>query len=104
MNWPFVQQTSLGELDLNAMMIESGSGGDEAGQAGVVNELALAYNELLPQIPLWERYGNNPASQVRVIGWPEDGDPIYNNGPYGDPFVTYLLLTGTLAPAPGNGG
>lgn len=103
MDWPLVQQTSFGELDLEAMTTASGSGGDEAAQVDIINQLALAYNELLPQIPLWERYGNNPASQVRVIGWPEDGDPIYNNGPYGDPFVAYLLLTGTLAPAPGNG-
>lgn len=103
MSWPLVQSTSLGELDLGALTIEAGSGGDDAAQAATVNTLALAYNELLPQIPLWERYGNNPASQVRVVGWPPDGDPIYNNGPYGDPFVTYLLLTGTLAPGPGNG-
>jgi len=103
MSWSLVQQTSAGELDLGALTIESGSGGDEAAQAEIINTIALAYNELLPQIPLWERYGNNPASQVRVVGWPADGDPIYNNGPYGDPFVTYLLLTGTLAPGPGNG-
>ncbi|HFC11250.1 MAG TPA: ABC transporter substrate-binding protein [Anaerolineae bacterium] len=104
MSFPMVQQTSRGEVDLEAMLQESGSGGDEAAQVDVINAMALAYNELLPQIPLWERYGNNPASQVRVAGWPPDGDPIYNNGPYGDPFVTYLLLTGTLHPAPGNGG
>ncbi|MCB8944238.1 MAG: ABC transporter substrate-binding protein [Ardenticatenaceae bacterium] len=103
MAWPLVQQTSMGEMDLDAMSIAAGSGGDEAAQKDIINQLALAYNELLPQIPLWERYGNNPASQVRVAGWPADGDPIYNNGPYGDPFVTYLLLTGTLYPAPGNG-
>jgi peptide/nickel transport system substrate-binding protein len=103
MAWPLVQQTSQGEMDLGAMTIAAGSGGDEEGQKETINQLALAYNELLPQIPLWERYGNNPASQVRVIGWPPDGDPIYNNGPYGDPFVTYLLLTGALTPAPGNG-
>jgi peptide/nickel transport system substrate-binding protein len=90
-------------MDLGAMTIAAGSGGDEEGQKETINQLALAYNELLPQIPLWERYGNNPASQVRVIGWPPDGDPIYNNGPYGDPFVTYLLFTGALTPAPGNG-
>jgi peptide/nickel transport system substrate-binding protein len=102
MNWPLVQQTSLGELDLGAMTVEAGLGGDEEAQKAIINDLAIAYNELLPQIPLWERYGNNPASQVRVTGWPPDGDPIYNNGPYGDPFVTYLLFTGALEPAPSN--
>ena len=100
MNWPLVQQTSMGELDLGALTDESGLGGDEAAQNEAVNTLALAYNELLPQIPLWERYGNNPAPQVRVAGWPADGDPVYNNGPYGDPFVVVLLMNGTLQPAP----
>jgi peptide/nickel transport system substrate-binding protein len=100
MNWPLVQQTSQGELDLDALTTQSGQGGDEEAQREVVNALALAYNELLPQIPLWERYGNNPVPQVRVTGWPVDGDPIYNNGPYGDPFVVVLLLNGTLQPAP----
>jgi peptide/nickel transport system substrate-binding protein len=102
MNWPLVQQTSAGELDLDALTTQSGQGGDEEAQREVVNTLALAYNELLPQIPLWERYGNNPVPQVRVTGWPVDGDPIYNNGPYGDPFAVVLLLNGTLQPAPSN--
>ena len=100
MNFAMVQPTSLGELDLATLVDESGKGGDMAAQQDQVNTLALAYNELLPQIPLWERYGNNPAPQVRVSGWPADGDPIYNNGPYGDPFVVVLLLNGTLKPAP----
>ncbi len=102
MSFPLVQNTSLGELDLGALTDAAGSGADEAAQKEIVNTLALAYNELLPQIPLWERYGNNPAPQVRVTGWPPDGDPIYNNGPYGDPFVVVLLLNGTLQPAPTN--
>ena len=100
MNFPLVQQTSLGELDLGALTEQAGQGGDNSEQNALINTLALAYNELLPQIPLWERYGNNPAPQVRVAGWPAEGDPIYNNGPYGDPFVVVLLLNGTLYPAP----
>ncbi|MCB0020852.1 MAG: hypothetical protein KDE09_23820, partial [Anaerolineales bacterium] len=100
MDFPLVQQTSLGELDLGALTEQAGQGGDESEQNALINTLALAYNELLPQIPLWERYGNNPAPQVRVAGWPAEGDPIYNNGPYGDPFVVVLLLNGTLYPAP----
>ena len=62
------------------------------------NRLALAYNELLPQIPLWERYGNNAAPDIRVTGWPADGDPVYTNGVYNDPFVAVLLLDGVLQP------
>jgi peptide/nickel transport system substrate-binding protein len=53
---------------------------------------------LLPQIPLWERYGNNPAPAIRITGWPEDGDPVYQNGTYNDPFVIVLMVTGQLQP------
>ncbi|MFN3331927.1 MAG: ABC transporter substrate-binding protein, partial [Caldilinea sp.] len=98
-SFPLVQQTDvLGEVDLGAMVVASGAGSDLAAQKAVINDLALAYNELLPQIPLWERYGNNPAPAIRVTGWPEDGDPVYQNGTYNDPFVVVLMLTGRLQP------
>jgi len=98
-SFPLVQQTDvLGEVDLNAMVVASGAGSDLAAQKAVINDLALAYNELLPQIPLWERYGNNPAPEIRVTGWPPDGDPVYQNGTYNDPFVIVLMLTGRLQP------
>jgi len=98
-SFPLVQQTDvLGEVDLGAMVVASGEGNDLEAQKAVINDLALAYNELLPQIPLWERYGNNPAPDIRVTGWPPDGDPVYQNGTYNDPFVIVLLLTGRLQP------
>jgi len=87
-------------LDLAALTIAAGKGSDRDAQAEIVNQLALAYNELLPQIPLWERYGNNPTLEdVRVSGWPADGDPIINNGTYADPFAIVLMLQGKLHPA-----
>jgi peptide/nickel transport system substrate-binding protein len=100
MDFPLVQEVeSLGaEVDLAAMTDESALGSDQAVQAEIVNDLALAYNELLPQIPLWERYGNNPVPEIRVTGWPEDGDPVYLNGPGADPFTFVLLITGVLQP------
>lgn len=98
-SFPLVQQTdALGEVDLGALVVESGAGSDLAAQKAVVSQLALAYNELLPQIPLWERYGNNPAPAIRITGWPEDGDPVYQNGTYNDPFVIVLMVTGQLQP------
>ena len=99
MNFNLTQTTAAGEVDLAAMTIQAGVGGSLEEQKAVVNELALAYNELLPQIPLWERYGNNPAPDVRVTGWPVDEDPIYQNGPYGDAFIISLLIDGSLKPA-----
>ena len=80
------------------MVVAAGAGNDRDAQAKVINDLALAYNELLPQIPLWERYGNNVAPDIRVTGWPPDDDPVYKNGAYNDPFVAVLLLNGTLKP------
>jgi peptide/nickel transport system substrate-binding protein len=95
-----LQQTTdvVGEVDLGALTDAAGAGNDEEAQKADINTLALAYNELLPQIPLWERYGNNPAPEIRVTGWPEDGDPVYLNGPYADAFATVLLLEGRLTP------
>jgi peptide/nickel transport system substrate-binding protein len=61
--------------------------------------MALAYNELLPNIPLWERYGNNPVFEgKRVTGWPKEGDPVYQNAFSVDSFVTLLMFSGTLSP------
>lgn len=100
MDFPLVQTVdALGaEVDLAAMTDESALGSDQAGQAEIINDLALAYNELLPQIPLWERYGNNPVPNIRVTGWPEDSDPVYLNGPGADPFTVVLLMSGVLEP------
>ena len=99
MNFPLTQETSMGEIDLFAETIAAGQGSDRDAQAALVNELALAYNELLPQIPLWERYGNNPTVEgERVTGWPADGDPVYLNGTYADPFAIVLIATGQLGP------
>ncbi|HYN87689.1 MAG TPA: hypothetical protein VER55_04130 [Ardenticatenaceae bacterium] len=60
---------------------------------------ALAFNQVLPIVPLWERYGNNPALETRVTGWPPEGDPLYQNAVYGDNFVVMWILDGTLQPA-----
>ena len=64
-----------------------------------IAQLATSFNELLPIIPLWERYGNNPLNR-QFVDAPPDGDPIYQNGTsIPDPFMTYLLLTGGVSPA-----
>lgn len=98
-SFPMTQQTDvLGEVDLATMVANSTLGNDVDAQKAIINDLALAYNELLPQIPLWERYGNNPAWETRVTGWPADGDPVFQNGTYNDPFVIVLMLTGKLQP------
>jgi peptide/nickel transport system substrate-binding protein len=101
MDYPLKQETeSVGRVDLEKLVIQSASGLDEEEQKEVITRLAKAFNELLPIIPIFERYGNNPALPgVRVTGWLPDGDPIYQNNPYLDSFVVIMMLDGTLKAA-----
>ncbi len=103
--FPLVQETKCcGKVNITDLLLKSAEGFDEEKQKPYVNKLALIYNELLPGIQLWHRYGNNPALDgVRVTGWPPDSDPIYKNSIYGDNFVVYMLMTGyALRPTPQN--
>jgi peptide/nickel transport system substrate-binding protein len=101
MSFDVTQDTqSYGQVDLEKLVIQSASGLDEEDQKATVTELATVFNELLPIIPLWERYGNNPALDgERVTGWLPEGDPIYQNSPYEDSFTVIMLMDGTLKPA-----
>ena len=73
---------------------------DEAAQKKNVAQAALAFNELVPMIPLFERYGNNAALEgVRVASYPQDSDPLLLNALYGDNFAVMLLLSGQLQPS-----
>jgi peptide/nickel transport system substrate-binding protein len=94
-----VTTEALGELDLNALIDASAVGADVEAQKEAIGQLAIAYNELLPAVPLWERYGNNPAPSRFAAGWLPDDDPIYLNSPYSDSFVIIQILDGTLHPA-----
>ncbi|MBO0883507.1 MAG: hypothetical protein J2P17_24865, partial [Mycobacterium sp.] len=100
MDFPMTQTTDVvGKVDLQKVVVESGIGTDDAALKKNTTTAALAFNELLPIIPLWERFGNNPALVSAVTGYPADGDPIYGNSPYADNFTTILMLQGKLKPA-----
>lgn len=94
-----VSTESVGDVNLAELLQAAGSGGDEEAQKEALGTIALAYNELLPQIPLYERYGNNPVPSRFAAGWLPEGDPIYQNSPYADSFVVLQILDGTLGPA-----
>jgi len=88
-----------GDLDLETLIEEQTKGLDIDAQKAMVQETAQAFNELLPIIPLWERYGNNPAMDgLHTCGWLPDDDPIYKNSPYADSFVVIMVMEGTLYP------
>ena len=95
-------ETSAGTVDLEKIVTESGEGLDVEDQKKNVSVAALAFNELLPIIPLFERYGNNPALEgVRVQGFPKEGDPILENAPYADNFVVLKMFRGEITPVEG---
>jgi len=100
MAFPLQQETDIaGAVDLQQLTLDAADGLDEATQREKVTTIAQVYNELLPEIPLWERYGNNVIIEGdRVQAWPPDDDPIYQNSPYADGIVTILMLTGRLSP------
>ena len=97
-NFPMKQTVGGKEVDLQALIVNSAVGLDEKAQKDAVATVAAAFNELLPIVPLWERYGNNPALDKRVTGYPPDSDPIYKNAVYGDNFVVMMIMDGTLKP------
>jgi peptide/nickel transport system substrate-binding protein len=92
MNYPLTQ----GSTDFAALINAMGDGFDTDKQKAPVTACALAFNDLLPIIPLWERYGNNPVNEKkRVAPWPADSDTVFKNGG-GDSFTSILIYNGTL--------
>ncbi len=101
MDFNLQQETqTVGKVDMGPMVDSAGAGTNVGRQQSAITRLAQAFNELLPIIPLHERYSNSPVTEgVRVTGWPRDGDAIYKNHFTTDAFLTHLILKGTLRPA-----
>jgi peptide/nickel transport system substrate-binding protein len=101
MAFPLQQTTdALGPVNLEQLVVNAPLGLDDAAQKSAVSQVAIAFNELMPMIPLFERYGNNASLEgPRVASFPPDSDPILLNALYGDNFVVMALLTGQLKPS-----
>jgi len=90
---------SGGMINVFDLSNASSQGVDKDEQAALVTQLAVSYNELLPAIPLWERYTNNALNR-NFIEVPASDDPVFANfGGGADNWMTYLILTGAAAPA-----
>ncbi|HWV24613.1 MAG TPA: ABC transporter substrate-binding protein [Thermomicrobiales bacterium] len=103
MDFPLTQETQIaGEVDLDQLTIRAAEGLDVEAQKEDVTTIAQVFNELLPIVPLFERYGNNAALEgVRVKEWPADDDLIFKNSPYADSIPAMLMYTGWIEPAEG---
>lgn len=100
MDFALQQKTdSVGQIDFAKAITDSALGLDVDAQKALVFKISQAFNELLPQIPICERWAKNPMLEgVRVTGYPAASDPIYTNSPYSDSFIVMLILDGTLKP------
>jgi peptide/nickel transport system substrate-binding protein len=88
---------SGGSLNVYDVAVQSGEGLDIDAQKALVEQLAMSYNELLPAIPLWERYGNNPLNR-QYVNAPAGDEAVYKNAG-ADHFMPYLIMTGGIGPA-----
>lgn len=100
MDFPLEQETEvLGTVDLNELTINSALGMDEDLQKENISQIAQVFNEILPVVPMWERFGNNAALEgVRVKAWPAEDDPLLKNSFYADGIPTMLFYTGKMEP------
>lgn len=94
-----VNTKAYGKLDLEQVVTQAGLGLDLGEQKANVTKAAIAFNELMPMIPLFERYGNNPALEGdRVKAFLPDDDPLLKNAPYADNFVIIQMYRGEIDP------
>jgi peptide/nickel transport system substrate-binding protein len=93
--YPVKQKTSAGDVDFEALLVQM-EDIDEAKVKDAVAKYVKAFNEILPAIPLAERFNNAPINvDKRVAGWPALDDKIFQNGG-GDSFTVILIMDGTL--------
>jgi len=84
-----------GLVDIEELIYKTGESFDVEKQREVASTLAMTYNEQLPGIPLWERYGNNPVLEgVRVEGWPPPAHWLWKQSLYADNPVVLMLAMG----------
>ncbi|MBZ0301383.1 MAG: ABC transporter substrate-binding protein, partial [Anaerolineae bacterium] len=89
---------SGGTINVRDVALASGQGTDTEAQAVLVEQLAVSFNELLPTIPLWERFTNNALNR-NYLDAPAFDDPIYINDTTLDAWMPYLIITGGIGPA-----
>ena len=96
MKYPLTQTYSGGSINFDTVLDDAITGYDTAKQKDPITKLSLAFNELLPIIPIYERLNNNPVNEkARVSGWKPEGDPIYQQGG-ADNFTIVMIMDATL--------
>lgn len=100
MSMPLTQKIAgMGTVDLRKLIVQSGEGLDPAQMKAATTKMALAFNTLMPTVPLDQRFGDNPVmTNSGVAGW-NLGSSLWSNDLYADNPVVIMILNGTLHPA-----
>jgi len=94
-SFPMVQKTSRGTVDFNALIENSVKGWDVPAQRKIISELAVAFNELLPVLPIYTKQSRNLTSNGLRTVW-EGPENLYRNSAGDGNFVVYQLLHGMI--------
>jgi peptide/nickel transport system substrate-binding protein len=94
-SFPMVQKTSRGTVDFKALIENSVKGWDVPAQRKIISELAVAFNELLPVLPIYTKQSRNLTSNGLRTVW-EGPENLYRNSAGDDNFVVYQLLHGMI--------
>ena len=94
-SFPMVQNTSRGRVDFTALIQNSVKGWDVEEQKAIISDLAVAFNEMLPVLPLYTKESRNLTSNGLRTVW-EGPEELYRNSAGDDNFVVYQLLHGMI--------
>lgn len=97
-SFDMVQDTdALGRVDFNQLMQESVRGWEIETQQQAINQIAIAFNETLPTLPIFTKESRNLSSNGLRTVW-EGPEELYLNSAGDDSFVVYQLLHGMIRP------
>ena len=100
MSMPMTQQVpGMGAVNFPSLIVQTGEGLDAAAMKSAVSKMAIAFNRVLPIVPLDQRFGDNPVNTAAPItGWSLNSN-IWQNSLYTETPVVLLMLEGILRPS-----
>jgi hypothetical protein len=85
----------MGEVNFNTLIQDSVKGWDVEQQKKIISNLAIAFSETLPVLPIYSKQARNLTSNGSRTDW-EGPEHLYRNSAGDDNFVVYQLLHGMI--------
>jgi peptide/nickel transport system substrate-binding protein len=99
MDFPLEQTVNGETVDIGALIASLDSDIEQSAQGDVVMKLSQMYNDLLPILPIAERYTNAPLLTTQLTGVPSADNDIFLNAYSADNYVILWLMQGVIKPA-----